>query len=208
VEGDENRRQVSAGCQCGWRETPWCGRSTCLVPTGFLAPCDRGRYSPDATTWHRGSNQLEVALFELGGITHGRSSMSRGHHRLALCISSPAIPETDPCFPGGENGRGAEALIRDRDRPHARKQRRHEMGRDMARSHLDEECRFELALARQRDAGVPDDADADREGLNAGSGGLAPIRRPPRPRHQQGRAVRRPSGASRPYSPSGSVRRR
>jgi hypothetical protein len=43
-------------------------------------------------------------------------------------------------FACGKNGRVAEALIRDRDRPHARKQGRHEISRDMARSHLDEEC--------------------------------------------------------------------
>src|SRR5262245_23468686 len=101
--------------------------------------------------------------------------MSRGHHRLALCISAPAITETDPCLPGGENGRITETLIRDRDRPHAGKQRRHEMGRDLAWSHLHEECRSELALARQRDADVSDDADANREGLNARSDVLAPI---------------------------------
>jgi hypothetical protein len=44
----------------------------------------------------------------------------------------------------GEHGRVVEALIRDRGRPHAGEQRRHEMGGDMARSHLDEECRAEL----------------------------------------------------------------
>ena len=73
----------------------------------------------------------------------------------------------------GEDGRVAEALIRDRDRPGARNRLRDETGRNMARGHLDEEFHAEFVhdfqgvvpADRMRDAGckVPADGFGVRE---------------------------------------------
>ena len=73
-------------------------------------------------------------------------------------------------MPCGEDGRVAEALIRDRDRPDARNQLRDKTGRDMARGHLDEE--FHAELTRDFEGVVPADRmrDAGREVLADGFG--------------------------------------
>ena len=73
-------------------------------------------------------------------------------------------------MPCGEDGRVAEALIRDRDRPDARNQLRDKTGRDMTRGHLDEE--FHAELARDFEGVVPADRmrDAGREVLADGFG--------------------------------------
>ena len=78
-----------------------------------------------------------------------------------------ALPIAVPC---GEDGRVAEALIRDRDRPDARNQLPDKAGRDMARGHLDEE--FHAELTRDFEGVVPADRmrDAGREVLADGFG--------------------------------------
>jgi hypothetical protein len=101
-EGDENRRQMSAGCRCGWREPPGVVHQHAAFPQDFphvaiaqgIAQIQPHRTEHDVS--------LEIALFEWGGFTHGRSSIIWGQHRLALCISSPAIPDTDQYFPGAK----------------------------------------------------------------------------------------------------------
>src|SRR5580704_8766990 len=78
---------------------------------------------------------------------------------------------------GRDNSRVAEPVVRDRDGSHAGKLLGHEMGGDIARSHLYENCRSEFAhdfkgvvpADRMRDAGCEIQADGFgiREGATA-----------------------------------------
>jgi hypothetical protein len=85
-------------------------------------------------------------------IIHNQNRCSRwymGLHRKPLhrCSRKGGHPDDLPglVFAGGDCGRVAQTLVRDRDRTHAGQQLRNELGGHVTRGHLKEERRPKLA---------------------------------------------------------------